>query len=172
MTSNDTTMASQECFELDDTEGPQTIDAAQDGTSIAISNVVACSEAIKLGAVNAANTGFDLAVWLAGGDGSAETPTNTNVNNVVESTNLPAILVDGGVGTRGYLTAALLTDSLGGQLFDQSATAAPGQLFDVAGLADGAVPGFFETPAYLGGANADDDWLAGWTVGLSDPLIP
>jgi hypothetical protein len=172
VTSNNATMASNECLEFDDTEGPQTIDAAQDGTSVAISNVVACSEALKLGGVNAANTGFNLAVWLAGGDGSAQTPTNVNANNVIESTNLPAILVDGGVGTRGYLTAALLTDSLGGQLFDQSGTVAPGQLFDVAGLPDGPVSGFFDTPTYLGGANAGDDWLAGWTVGLSDPLIP
>jgi hypothetical protein len=161
VTSNEAAMASNECLELDDTEGPDTIDAAQDGTSIAISNLIACGEPLLIGA-DAANTGFDLAIWLAGGDGSAQIPANANANNVVESTNLPANLIDGGVGTRGYLTLDLLTDSTGAQLFDQAT-----QIYDPSGLGS-----IFELPAYLGGANAGDDWLSGWTVGLTDPLVP
>jgi hypothetical protein len=161
ITSNETNMNSNECLELDDSEGPETIDAAQAGTSIAIGNIIACSEATKFGE-DAANVGFDLGVWLAGGDGSAATPANTNTNNVVEETNLPASLVEGGVGTRGYLTSELLTDSLGGVLFDQTT-----QLFPASDLG-----GIFEDPSYLGGANAGDDWLDGWTVGLTDPLMP
>lgn len=159
ITSNDLGMLSNECFELEDTEGPETLDGAQSGTSIAISNLIACSEAVKPGVINAANAGFNVNVWLAGGDGSAATPTNTNVNNVVVNANLPATLVEGGVGSRGYRTLDLLTDSIGGQL------SVP--LFDVAGLG-----GIFETPTYLGGANAGDDWLADWAVGFDSPLVP
>src|SRR5690606_27854289 len=131
VTSNEPTMQSNECFELEDTEGPETIAAAKAGVSIAKSNIIACSEALKVGA-DAANAGFDLAVWLAGGDGSAEVPTNDNSDNVVVDANLPANLLEGGVGTRGYLTLDLLTDSIGAQIFDQSGTTAPGQLFDAA----------------------------------------
>lgn len=161
VTSNETTMRSHECFELEDTEGPETVDAAQAGISIAQSNIIACSEALKLSA-DAANADFDLAVWLAGGDGSDGTPTNANSNNVVIDANLPANLLDGGVNSRGYRTLDLLTDSTGAQVFDQAA-----QLADVAPISD-----FFETPAYLGGASVGDDWLEGWTVGLSEQLVP
>jgi hypothetical protein len=162
ITSNDPLMASNECLELDDTEGPETVAAAKNGTSKASSNLIACSEPLKVG-LDPANAGFDLAVWLNGGDGSATTPTNTNTNNVVVDTALlPANLIDGGVGTRGYLTAASLTDSASTVVFDQAT-----QLFDVSTLGS-----IFETPTYLGGANAGDDWLAGWTVGLSGALVP
>jgi hypothetical protein len=47
-------------------------------------------------------------------------------------------------------------------IFDQAT-----QLFEVSALG-----GNFEAPAYLGGANSGDDWLANWTVGLSEQLIP
>ena len=161
--SNDVAMASNECLEIDDTAGPETIDAAQAGTSAASSNLIMCSEAVKNGAINAANAGFDFATWLAGGDGSAQIPTNANTNNVVVNTNLPGVVVDGGVGTRGYLTAASLVDSQGTVVFDQAA------LFDVTTLPDSA---FFEAPTYLGGANAGDNWLDGWTIGLGLPLTP
>jgi hypothetical protein len=180
VTSNEATMTSNECFEIDDTEGPNTIDAAQLNSdplaapgsnslaSYANSNLVACSEALKQG-VNDLNTGFDLGIWLAGGDGSLQIPTNSNTNNVVlTGTDIPAAsLLEGGVGTRAYRTLDLLTNSAGAVAFDQST-----QLFDVATLPSGAVGGFFETPTYLGGANAGDDWLDGWTVGLDTALVP
>src|SRR5690606_21032641 len=95
VTSNDLTMASHECLELEDTEGPETIDTAQAGISIATSNVIACSEPLKV-APDSMNAGLDLAVWLAGG-GTADVPANDNSNNVVVDTNLPAMLLDGGV---------------------------------------------------------------------------
>ncbi len=172
VTSNAAGMASNECLELDDTEGPQTIDAAQDGTSIASSNVIACTEALKIGA-DAANAGFDPApegaafkTWLAGGDGSADIPTNSNQNNVVIDTNLPAVmLIDGGVGTRGYLTTADVQDSTGAVVFDQAT-----QLTTSASTPP--LPAVFEDPTYLGGANAGDDWLDGWTVGFDAALNP
>jgi len=160
VTSNAVNMASNECFELDNTEGPQTIKAAQDGVSKASSNLIACSEPTK--ASNRVDM-FDINNWLAGG-GNADTPANSNVNNVVISgADIPAqSLIVGGVGSRGYKTAATLTKADGTAVFDQAT-----QLTDVA-----AVDAYFETPSYLGGANAGDDWLAGWTVGLSAPLNP
>jgi hypothetical protein len=165
ITSYDVSMASNECIEIDDTEGPETIDAAQAGTSVAKSNLIACSEAVKNGTINAANAGFSFATWLAGGDGSAQIPTNSNTFNIVENANLPANVLDGASGTRRYLTAASLTNSASAVLFDQAT-----QLFNVATNLPSS--GFFEDPTYLGGANAGDDWLTGWTVGLDLPLAP
>jgi hypothetical protein len=154
ITSNNATMASNECLELDDTEGPETIDAAIAGVSIARSNVIACSEPLRVTARTFGNDTFDLAAWLG---------TAPNGNNVVVDPNLlPASVVDGGVGTRGYLTASALTDSASTVVFDQTT-----QLYDVSALGS-----IFENPAYLGGANAGDDWLAGWTVGLTAALNP
>ena len=161
VTSNAPNMTSNECLELDDSEGPQTVDAAQAGTSIASSNVIACGEALKVGA-DAANAGFDLADWLNGGGINAATPANGNTNNVVlTGADIPAaMLVDGVPGTRGYLTSADIQNAVGGRVFDQA-----NDLFDASGLGS-----IFDSPTYLGGANAGDDWLANWTVGLSAPL--
>ncbi len=160
VTSNAVDMASNECVELDNTEGPETIAAAQAGTSKASSNLIACGEALK-----ASNTvdEFDLGNWLAGG-GAADTPANSNTNNVVlTGVDVPAqSLIVGGVGTRGYLTASTLSDAAGTVVFDQAT-----QLTDVS-----AIDAYFEAPSYLGGANAGDDWLSGWTVGLSGTLNP
>jgi hypothetical protein len=161
VTSNAPNMASNECIELDDSEGPETIDAAQAGTSIASGNVIACGEALKVGA-DAANTGFDLADWLNGGGLNAATPANGNANNVVlTGADIPAaMLVDGVPGTRGYLTSAMIQNQAGGVVFDQTT-----DLFDASTLGS-----IFGAPTYLGGANAGDDWLANWAVGLSDAL--
>ena len=83
---------------------------------------------------------------------------------VVSGTYIPSqSLIVGGVGTRGYLTAATLSKADGTVIFDQAT-----QLTDVSAVD----PAFFEAPTYLGGANAGDDWLSGWTVGLSAPLVP
>ncbi|NNC64879.1 MAG: hypothetical protein HKN84_08855, partial [Gammaproteobacteria bacterium] len=71
-----------------------------------------------------------------------------------------AMLVDGVPGTRGYLTSAMIQNQAGGVVFDQTT-----DLFDASTLGS-----IFGAPAYVGGANAGDDWLANWAVGLSDPL--
>ena len=71
-----------------------------------------------------------------------------------------AMLVDGVPGTRGYLTSAMIQNQAGGVVFDQA-----NDLFDASSLGSN-----FDNPTYLGGANAGDDWLDGWTVGLTDPL--
>jgi hypothetical protein len=153
ITSNEAMMSSNECLELDDSEGPETIDAAEAFTSLASSNLIMCSEALKIGA-DAANAAFDLAAWLAAA------PNSNNV--VVTGTDIPGAIINGGVGTRGYLTADSLTDINSTVVFDQAT-----QLQDVAALG-----GIFETPTYLGGANAGDDWLDGWAVGLDSALTP
>ena len=163
VTSNAVDMASNECVELDDTEGPQTIDAAQAKVSKASSNLIACSEPLKVSG-DATKGSFDLANWLNGGGVNADTPANDNVKNVVlTGTDIPAqSLIVGGVGTRGYKTAATITKADGTPAFNQAA-----DLTDVS-----AVNSYFKKPSYLGGASASDDWLAGWTVGLSAPLNP
>lgn len=168
ITTNAPSMTALDCLEVRDTQGPNTIDALQNGTSRASSNVIACSpdtEALLVSSAQGDNAGFDpteLRIWLNGGDGSPLVPVNTNTNNVVQTTNLPANLIVGGTGTRGYLTATALTDSTSAVIFNQAT-----QLF-----AAGTLGAFFETPTYLGGANASDNWLEGWTVGLDAPLVP
>lgn len=152
VTSNEATMQSNECLELDDSEGPETIDGAEAFISLASSNLIACSEALKVGA-DPANAAFDFATWLA---------TPPNANNIADETNIPYnSLIVGGVGTRGYLTAATITDSASTDI---------GALIPV--FDAGSLGGIFETPAYIGGANEGDDWLAGWTVGLDGALTP
>ncbi len=159
VTSNAAGAASNECFELADSEGPETVDAAEAGTSIAISNVIACGEATKFSCFDPEdddvcneNAAFDIDAWLASG--------STNADNFADETNIPWTLITGVPGSRGYLTEATIMDGTGAMV------TVP--LYDV----EGNVGGIFETPTYLGGASAADDWLAGWTVGLSDPLNP
>ena len=163
VTSNAVGMESQECLELDNSEGPETINAAKAGISKASSNVIACEEATK--ASGATKGAFDLVKWLAGGEaGNTDTPLNTNTNNrIMTGADIPAqsLIVDG-VGTRDYRTAAAIIDANGVAIFDQAT-----QLTDVS-----AIDAYFEAPTYLGGATAGDDWLNGWTVGLSAPLNP
>lgn len=156
ITSNAPGMESNECLELDDSEGPQTIAAAIDGTSIASSNVIACSEATKEGVDAANDQDFKTAEWLANG--------STNAKNVIiTGADLPAqSLITGVPGSRGYLTASTITDGSGVEVFNQAT-----DLTDVS-----AVDSYFEAPSYVGGANAGDNWLSGWTVGLSAPLNP
>jgi hypothetical protein len=170
VSSNNVSMASQRCFRVQDTEGPQTIAAMKAGTSRALSNLIMCSTPLST-APNAANQPFtstELAAWLVN---NPAVPPNTNANNVIVMgapniagtlVGIPGVVVVGGTGTRGYLTAANLVDSGGTTVFNQAT-----QLFNV-----GALGSIFETPTYLGGASAADDWAAGWTVGLTGALTP
>lgn len=159
VTSNAAGYASNECIEVADSEGPETIDAVEDGTSVMASNVVACAAAdfIKSSPNSFANSAIEdaeLAVLLT---------TGSNTNNVFDNTNIEyTSLITGGTATRGYLTADTISDSTSAVVFDQAT-----DLFDVSG-----VDSYFETPTYLGAASGGDDWLAGWTVGLTAPLDP
>jgi hypothetical protein len=171
ITSNEATMQSDDCLDLNDSEGPETIDGVEAFVSLASSNVVACSDAATTSPWNPDNLAFDEAAFVAWLN------TAPNSNNVVDETNIPwnSLLV-GGTGTRAYLTAPEITDSTGSVVFDQATQLC---LFDAAcplGDLDGdGAPdpsGVIEAPSYLGGANEDDDWLAGWTVGLDLDLNP
>lgn len=159
VTSNAVGYASNECIEVADSEGPETIDAVENGTSIMASNVVACaaSDFIKSSPNSFANSAIEdaeLAALLTSG---------VNTNNVFDNTNIEyASLITGGTASRGYLTAETISDSTSTVVFDQAT-----ELFDVSGL-----DSYFEAPGYLGAASGSDDWLAGWTVGLTAPLDP
>ena len=151
ITSNAADMASNECLELHDTEGPQTVAAALDGTSRASSNLIACSEPLQTN-----RDGFSVANWLAGTVGD----DNQNRNNHVIA-NLPmAMLLDGGPGSRAYRTLSAIQDSTGAEVTVPRTPVGT------------SLGGIFENPAYLGGASASDDWLAGWAVGLDAQLNP
>ena len=153
VTSNAQGMASNECLELHDTEGPQTGDAALNGTSRASSNLIACTEPVKTNREN-----FNVRDWLAGTVGT----DNRNVNNVVVDDLPMSMLIDGGEGSRGYRTQSMIQDMSGDVVFDQAT-----QLFDASTLGSN-----FRNPTYLGGASGSDDWLSGWAVGLDSALVP
>jgi hypothetical protein len=167
VTSSATGMASNECLEIIDNAGPQTIDAAEAGWSIAASNIVACTEALKQG-VNPANSAFSFETWLT---------TGANTNNVIVNGSvtgsLPVTVLDGlATNPRAYTTAAAFTDG------NMMAITIP--VFDVTRLNDSfsaaAVPAlgnkgdssFFEEVDFIGAVKAGDDWTTGWTVGLSE----
>lgn len=167
ITSNASGMASNECLEIIDSEGPQTIDAAEAGWSMAASNFISCTEALKQG-VNAENSAFSFATWLS---------TAPNANNVVVDGSvtgaLPVTVLEGlASNPRAYITAAAFTDG------NSTAIAIP--VFNVTTLNDtfiaAAAPAlgdagdssFFSSVNFIGAVSAGNDWTAGWTVGLTD----
>ena len=163
ITSNATGMASNECFEVDDTEGPTTVDGIEDGISVAKSNLVVCSESIKTGTLDPSNSTFNAKTWF----------TTAGNNNVVIDADvtggLPAtILKDLATNPRAYLTLASMTDgnlaAISVPVTDvttlsetPSTTTAP-----VAGTND-----FFEAVDFIGAVSEADDWVSGWTVGMT-----
>lgn len=168
VTSSADGMASQECLEIADTkDGPETVDFAELGWSAAASNFVACTEALKQ-AVDPSNAAFSFATWLS---------TAPNANNVVvngsEAGSLPVTILEGlATNPRAYVTAAAFADG--------NTTAINIPVFDVTQLEDDfeadAMPAigssgsssFFEEVDFIGAVSADEDWTAGWTVGLSE----
>ncbi|PUA30576.1 MAG: hypothetical protein B0W54_08855 [Cellvibrio sp. 79] len=163
VTSNATGMNSKQLFIFHDTEGPQTIKAANDGWSVAKSNLLAGTGGTAQTLVNAANAGFTTATWLANA---------TNTNNVVVTApaQLPVnVLKNLATNDKAYLTLPTITDAASAVI---NIT-----LFDVSKLADLAQPAvntapvagtstFFVNPTHLGAASETNDWVAGWTVGL------
>ncbi|OZY85659.1 hypothetical protein CBP51_00980 [Cellvibrio mixtus] len=163
ITSNAPGMASNECFEQDDTEGPETVDAMEAGISVVKSTLVACSEAIKTGKVDPSNAGFNAKTWFT---------TAGNNNVVIDSSvtgGLPATVIkDLATNPRAYITAPVFSDgnttAITVPVFDvttlsqnQSTTTAP-----VAGSND-----FFDAVNFIGAVSAENDWVSGWTVGLT-----
>lgn len=163
ITSNTADMSSNECFEQDDTEGPETIDAMEAGISVVKSTLVACAEAIKTGKVDPSNAGFNTKTWFT---------TAGNNNVVIDSAvtgGLPAVVItDLATNPRAYITAATMTDGT------TAAITVP--VFDVTTLS--AAPStttapvagsnnFFDAVNFIGAVSASDDWVAGWTVGMT-----
>lgn len=163
VTSNATGMASNECFEHDDTEGPETGDAMEAGISVVKSTLVACTEAVKTGKVDPSNAGFNLKNWFTAAG---------NNNLVIDASvtgGLPAnIIKDLATNPRAYITLAAMTDGNSAPIsipvtdvttLSQypSTTTAP-----VAGSND-----FFEAVDFIGAVSESDDWVSGWTVGMT-----
>lgn len=167
VTSSADGMSSNECLEIIDSEGPETIAGAKAGWSVAASNFIACTEALKQG-VNPANSDFSLATWL----NTAPNANNVVVNGSVAGTLPVTILEDLATNKRAYITAAAFADG--------NTTAITIPAYDVTRLEDdfdaGAVPAlgsagsssFFTAVDFIGAVKAGSDWTEGWTVGLSE----
>ncbi|MDF3012703.1 MAG: hypothetical protein K0Q78_907 [Cellvibrio sp.] len=163
ITSNATGMASNECFEVDDTEGPTTVDAIEAGISVAKSNLVACSESIKTGTLDPSNSTFSAKSWFTAAG---------NNNQVIDASvtgGLPAtILKDLATNPRAYLTLAAMTDGNSAAitvpvtnvttLSEAPSTTTP----PVAGSNN-----FFDAVDFIGAVSEANDWVSGWTVGLT-----
>lgn len=167
ITSNAAGMASNECLEIIDSEGPETIAAATAGWSTAASNFVACTEALKQG-VNPSNSAFSFATWLA---------TAPNTNNVIVDTavagSLPVTVLEGlAINPRAYITAAAFTDGndmdITVPVFDVTALQDSFVAAAAPALGDEGDSSFFEAVDFIGAVSADNDWTAGWTVGLEE----
>lgn len=168
VTSNTPDMSSNECFEIADTDGPETIAYAQAGYSVAKSNFVACANEVLKVAPHATNAGFDFTAWLNNG---------TNTDNVIVDDSvtgaLPVTILEGlATNPRAYITAASFADG--------NTTPISIPVFDVTQLQDtfaaDAVPAlgaagnssFFEAVDFIGAVSAANDWTTGWTVGLAE----
>ncbi|WP_041521693.1 hypothetical protein [Gilvimarinus agarilyticus] len=167
VTSNASGMASNECFELDDSEGPQTIFAATSGLSVVKSTVIACTEATKAG-VDPANGAFDINSWIVSGE---------NTDNVIldEATTgaLPAMVIEGlDSNPRAYITAANMTDgnanALNVPVYDVTMLQNTFEANAAPALGSAGSSSFFEAVDFIGAVSADNDWVAGWAVGLDN----
>lgn len=162
ITSNATGMASKALFTFNDTEGPQTIKGANDGWSVAKSNLLAGTGGVAQSKVDPANSTFTTAAWLA------NTTINSNNTVITAANQLPvSVLKNSATNDKAYLTLATIADAT------TAAITIP--VFDVSKLADsfqaGAVPAsgtstFFVNPTHIGAASETNDWVAGWTFGL------
>lgn len=152
---------SHECFDIEDSEGPETIKFINNGISVAEGNLIACSEATKQ-KVHTDNTGFNTKTWL----------TQGGKNIVIDSSvtgELPVISIkDLATNPRAYITAS--------QFEDANKNPLTVNVFDVTQLSENidtknpAVAGtntFFEAVDFIGAVKEGDDWTQGWTVGLS-----
>jgi predicted small lipoprotein YifL len=167
ITSSATGNASQECFEQDDTEGPQTVDYMEAGVSVVKSTVVACSESIKTGKVDPSNAGFSDKTWFTSAAGNAN---NVVMDAASAAGTLPATVIkDLATNPLAYITAPAFSDG--------NTTAFSVAVTDVTKLSakpsttTAPVAGsntFFDTVDFIGAVSESDNWVAGWTVGLGN----
>lgn len=151
ITSNDVSMASNECLEI---ISPQSLQGVDDGVSLASGNLIACTEP------------------FAGDLAGIETWWTNNDNVVVQNANdLPAKIIEGlGSSKTAYVTREPLQTADGTNItvnvydvtalqdeFDSNAAPALGSTGDSS---------FFENVDFIGAVKAGDDWVSGWTVGL------
>lgn len=167
VTSNADGMASNECLEIADTTGPQTIEYAKAGWSIAASNIIACTEPLKQ-SVNPANSDFALATWL----GAAPNANNVIVDGTVAGA-LPATILDGlSTNKRAYTTAAAFTTGNGAAIsmpvFDVTRLNDTFEANKAPALGVAGISTFFSQVDFIGAVKAGNDWTAGWTVGLNN----
>jgi len=163
ITSNQPNQASQECFDIEDSEGPVTINFIKAGISVAESNLIACSEATKQ-KVNAANSDFDTKAWL----------TENGKNIVIDSSvtgQLPVLSIkDLATNPRAYITAANFEDGnkapISINVFDVTKLSAE---IDTTKAPVEGTNDFFEAVDFIGAVKEGDDWTKGWTVGLTQP---
>jgi hypothetical protein len=133
------------------------------GISVVKSTLVACTEAIKTGKVDPSNAGFSAKTWFTAA---------SNNNVVIDSSvtgGLPATIIkDLATKPRSYITAAAMTDGNAAAINvavtdvtklseKPSTTTAP-----VAGSND-----FFEAVNFIGAVSESNDWVSGWTVGMT-----
>lgn len=167
-------MASNECFEVIDSEGDFTIDAIEAGWSVATSNIIACTEPTKRGLFTpkdaapgyvSPNAGFDLKNWLT-----------SNNNAVIDTTvagALPATVLQGlNTNKRAYITAPAFADGNGTSItvpvFDVTRLRDIFSASDVPALGNSGVSSFFTEVNFIGAVSAGNDWTEGWTVGLDE----
>jgi hypothetical protein len=148
---------------FDDTEGPETIKAAQDGWTVVKGSIISAHKGITSKKINAANAAFDAKAWFTAGGNAL----------VTETANLPAVVIEGAAANANgtaYLTAKAFSDATTLEIKQTPYDAS--QLLDTftaaAVPATGAtgVSKFFAKPAHIGAAAAENDWVAGWVQGL------
>lgn len=166
ITSSAAAMASQECFEQDDTEGPQTIDHMEAGISVVKSTFVACSEAIKTGKVDPSNAGFNDKTWFTTATGNTD---NVVLDSSSAAGSLPATIIkDLATNPRAYITAPAFAD--GNTNAITVAVTDVTKLSSMPSTTTAPVAGtnnFFDEVDFIGAVSESDDWVAGWTVGLT-----
>lgn len=162
VTANTSGMASKSLLNFNDVDGPQTIQGANAGWSVAKSNLFAGTAGVNASKVDPSNGAFSTATWLASGPGNANNMVITAANQLPVN-----ILKNLATSDKAYITLANITDAT------TAALSIP--LTDVSKLADafdaGAVPKagtstFFVNPTHIGAASETNDWVSGWTVGL------
>jgi len=178
ITSNADGMASNECIEVADSEGPETSDAANNGISTIKSTFVACTETIKM-SNHANSTAFAdssaLADWVIN---DMENTDNVALDDTIAG-DLPATIIIGLADSdTAYITAAAFTNGNSGAInipvydvstledmpADANTTVITVNTPPVEGASGSS--SFFEQVDFIGAVSADNDWVSGWTVGL------
>jgi predicted small lipoprotein YifL len=168
ITSGATGNASQECFELDDTEGYEGSNAAIVGISNVQSTVIACTESVKTThwKDHHDNDSFNAKTWF--------TTATGNTNNVVMDSasaagTLPvSVIKDLATNPLAYITAPAFSD--GNLMTFNVPVVDVTKLSKMPSTTTPPVAGsntFFDSVDFIGAVSESNDWVSGWTVGLN-----